>query len=256
MRVSVLKPIYGLWLRDLKKFSRSRWKIISGLAQPLLYLVVMGFGMDSTFRSAGYGSYSRFVSPGVVGMAVITASFLGGFSVLWERKFGFLKETLVAPAARWQLVMGRALGAATTATLQALIVVAFVYLLLDQWPGTLTVVKTVLAILGVGLVFAAIGTLCGAVIDDFQAIQVIISFCLMPLIFLSGALFPIPEGSGHSPLANVVRLNPVTYMVDLIRQAMGMPGNFSFWTIAVVYGALLLATLALCVRAFEKIDAA
>ncbi|WP_434026638.1 ABC transporter permease [[Pseudomonas] boreopolis] len=252
--MSILKPIQGLWLRDIKKFSRSRWKIMSGLAQPVLYLVVMGIGMDNVFQAAGYGSYSRFLSPGVVAMAVITASFISGFSVLWDRKFGFLKETLVAPAARWQLVVGRCLGAATTAALQASLILVLVYLMLGQWPGVLAVIRMEAAILAVGFLFAVAGAFCGAVIDDFQAIQVIISFILMPLIFLSGALFPIPQGDSEG-LVTFMKLNPVTYMVDLIRHAMGLSGSFPLSVSAAVYGGLLVALLGLCIRAFMRIDA-
>jgi len=251
----MFKPIYGLWLRDIKKFGRSRWKIISGLAQPLLYLLVMGRGMDQVFQAAGHGSYSRFLSPGVVAMAVITTSFISGFSVLWDRKFGFLKETLIAPAPRWQLVVGRCLGAATTSALQASLVVALACLVLAQWPGIGPLLQTEAAILAVGFLLAVIGALCGAVIDDFQAIQVIISFILMPLIFLSGALFPVPASDRHSLLAWFTRLNPVTYLVDLIRHAMGQAGNFPLPTSLAVYIALLVLSLVLCVRAFTRIDA-
>lgn len=251
----MFKPIYGLWLRDVKKFSRSRWKIVSGLAQPVMYLVTMGIGLDQVFQAAGHGSYSRFMSPGVVAMAVITASFISGFSVLWDRKFGFLKETLIAPTPRWQLVVGRCLGAATTSALQASLVLALAYLTLAQWPDILIVLRTELAVFAVGFLLAVVGALCGAVIDDFQAIQVIISFVLMPLIFLSGALFPFPPSDRHGLLACLSGINPLTYLVDLIRHAMGQAGSFSLPTSLAVYVALLTLSLSFCVHAFTRIDA-
>ncbi len=251
----MFKPIYGLWLRDIKKFSRSRWKIASGLAQPVLYLLVMGMGMDQVFKAAGYTSYPRFLSPGVIAMTVIIAAFISGFSVLWDRKFGFLKETLVAPVPRWQLVIGRCLGAATTGTLQASLVLVLVYLILAQWPGTLALLEVETTVFATGFLFAVIGALCGSVIEDFQAIQVIISFILMPMIFLSGALFPLPAGDHSAILGTLIRLNPVTFLVDLIRQAMGQPGNFPLTTSLAVYIGMLAVSLALCVRAFTNIDA-
>lgn len=251
----MFKPIYGLWLRDIRKFSRSRWKIISGLAQPVLYLLVLGTGLDQVFRAAGYTSYQRFLSPGVVAMAVIIAAFISGFSVLWDRKFGFLKETLVAPLPRWQLVVGRCLGAATTAALQASLVLGLVYLVLAQWPGSLALLELETAIFATGFLFAVLGALCGAVIEDFQAIQVIISFILMPMIFLSGALFPLPADDHSAMLGTLIRFNPVSYLVDLIRLAMGQPGSFPLVTSMCVYTGLLAGSLALCVRAFTRIDA-
>lgn len=250
-----IKPIYALWLRDIKKFSRSRWKIMTGLAQPMLYLIVMGIGMDGVFKAAGYGSYSRFLSPGVLAMALITTAFIGGFSVLWDRKFGFLKETLVAPAARWQLVVGRCLGTATTATIQASIVLAIVYLMQAQWPDFSTLFKVMATSMAIAFLFSVAGTLCGTIIDDFQAIQVIVSFVLMPLIFLSGALFPVPADPGSSTLAILIQLNPATYMVALLRQAMGLPNSISLPVSIAVYGVLLVALLGLCIRAFERVEA-
>lgn len=251
----MLKPIYGLWLRDIRKFSRSRWRIISGLAQPVLYLVVMGKGMDQAFQASGHGSYSRFLSAGAVAMTVIIASFISGFSVLWDRRFGFLKETLIAPLPRWQLVVGRCLGAATTGALQASLVVALGYLMSMQLPGILALVQLVIAMLGVGFLLAAVGALCGAMIDDFQAIQSIISFVLMPLVFLSGALFPIPKDSQPNLLAALITINPVSYLVDLIRHAMGQAGNFPVATSLAVYLFLLTTALGLCVFAFTRIEA-
>lgn len=253
--MSLFKPIYALWLRDIKKFSRSRWKIMTGLAQPMLYLIVMGIGMDGVFKAAGYGSYSRFLSPGVVAMTLVTTAFIGGFSVLWDRKFGFLKETLVAPAARWQLVVGRCLGTATTATIQASLILFVVYFMQEQWPELPTLLKVVATSMAIAFLFAVAGALCGTLIDDFQAIQVIISFILMPLVFLSGALFPAPPGPDNSTLAIIIRLNPVTYMVALIRHAMGLPSNTPLFVSIAVYGLLLVVLLGLCIRAFDRVEA-
>lgn len=253
--MSLLKPIYALWLRDIKKFSRSRWKIMTGLAQPILYLIVMGVGLDGVFKAAGYGSYSRFLSPGVVAMALVTTAFIGGFSVLWDRKFGFLKETLVAPAARWQLVVGRCLGTATTATIQTSLILLIVYLMQNEWPGLFTLLNVAVASMAVAFLFAVAGLLCGTIIDDFQAIQVIVSFILMPLVFLSGALFPVPQDPDRNMLATIIRMNPVTYMVALVRHAMGLPSDVSILVCAAVYGALLVVLLGLGVRAFERVEA-
>ena len=108
-----MRAIYILWLRELKRYVRSRAQIVASLAQPMLYLLVLGFGLGPVFQRAGQGSYFRFVAPGVIGMTILFSSIFSGMGLLWDRQFGFLKETLVAPVSRLQIMAGRTLGAAT-----------------------------------------------------------------------------------------------------------------------------------------------
>src|SRR5690242_21279451 len=119
--------IYILWLRELKRYVRSRVQIVVSLGQPCLYLLALGFGFGPVFKQAGHGSYLQFMAPGVVGMTVLFSSVFSGIAMLWDRQFGFLKETLVAPVPRLYIMIGRTLGAATVAMIQgALIVVVCV----------------------------------------------------------------------------------------------------------------------------------
>ena len=118
-----MSAIYILWLRELKKYTRSRTQIVASLGQPLLYLFVLGFGFGPVFRRAGEGNYLQFVAPGVIGMVVLFASIFSGMSLLWDRQFGFLKETLVAPVSRMHVMIGRTLGGATVAMLQGALMV-------------------------------------------------------------------------------------------------------------------------------------
>src|SRR3954468_3215433 len=117
-----MSAIYILWLRELKKYSRSRTQIVASLGQPMLYLLVLGFGLGPVFQKAGGGSYLQFVAPGVIGMVVLFTSVFSGIALLWDRQFGFLKETLVAPVPRLQIMIGRTLGGATVAIMQGLLV--------------------------------------------------------------------------------------------------------------------------------------
>src|ERR671936_2098213 len=119
-----MQAIYILWLRELKRYSRSRAQIIASLGQPLLYLLVLGFGLGPVFQQSGQGSYLQFIAPGVVGMAILFTSIFSGIGLLWDRQFGFLKETLVAPVPRLQIMAGRTLGGATTALIQGTLVLA------------------------------------------------------------------------------------------------------------------------------------
>src|SRR5437764_7806280 len=114
--------IYILWLREVKRYLRSRPQILASLGQPLMYLLALGFGLGPVFEKAGQGSYLQFVAPGVVGMTLLFSSIFSGVGLLWDRQFGFLKETLVAPVPRIQVMVGRTLGGATTATIQGMLV--------------------------------------------------------------------------------------------------------------------------------------
>src|SRR5580765_5541651 len=139
-----MNAIYILWLRELKRYTRSRAMIVASLGQPLLYLLVLGFGLGPVFQKAGGGSYLQFMAPGIIGMTVLFSSIFSGIALLWDRQFGFLKETLVAPVPRLEVMVGRACGAATTATIQGLLVTC-VTLLAGFRPASL--VKVPLAFL-------------------------------------------------------------------------------------------------------------
>src|SRR5258706_4559371 len=117
-----MNAVYILWLRELKRYTRSRAMIVASLGQPLLYLLVLGFGLGPVFAKAGNGSYLQFVAPGVIGMSVLFTSIFSGIGLLWDRQFGFLKETLVAPVPRLTVMIGKTLGGATVATIQGLLV--------------------------------------------------------------------------------------------------------------------------------------
>src|SRR5881409_4483778 len=123
-----MAPIYILWLRELKRYTRSRAQIIASVAQPLLYLLALGFGLGPVFKQAGQGSYIQFVAPGVIGMSVLFTSIFSGIGLLWDRQFGFLKETLVAPVPRITVMIGRTFGAATVAVIQGLLVAIVCFL--------------------------------------------------------------------------------------------------------------------------------
>src|SRR5580704_11766705 len=118
-----MTTIYILWIRQLKRYVRSRARIIGSLGQPLLFLLGLGFGMGPVFQKAGMGNYIQFLAPGVIAMTVLFSSVFSGIELIWDRQFGFLKETLVAPVPRLAIMLGRTLGGATVAVLQGLIVV-------------------------------------------------------------------------------------------------------------------------------------
>src|SRR4030043_276087 len=115
-----MKVIYILWLRQLKRYTRSRSRIVGSLAQPLLFLVALGFGFGPIFQRAGSGNYLEFLAPGVISMSIIFTAIFSGIEIIWDRQFGFLKETLVAPVSRLNIMIGRTLGGTTVAIIQGL----------------------------------------------------------------------------------------------------------------------------------------
>src|SRR5205807_7638474 len=117
-----MRVIYILWLREVKKYLRSRTQVVASLGSPLMYLCVLGFGLGPVFQKSGEGSYLQFMAPGVIGMTVLFTSMFSGIALLWDRQFGFLKETLVAPVPRLAIMMGRTLGGATVAVLQGTLI--------------------------------------------------------------------------------------------------------------------------------------
>ena len=153
-----MSAIYILWLREIKRYSRSRAQIVASLGQPLLYLFALGFGLGPVFEKAGQGSYLQFVAPGVVGMSVLFSSIFSGIGLLWDRQFGFLKETLVAPVPRLHIMIGRTLGGATVSMIQGLLVLVMC-LVAGFRPHHLSAVPmAVLFMALISIVFAALGT--------------------------------------------------------------------------------------------------
>src|SRR6267154_5226703 len=139
--------VFALWLREVKRYLRSRSQVIASLGQPLMYLLVLGFGLGPVFEKAGQGNYLQFVAPGVSGMSIMFSSVFSGVGLLWDRQFGFLKETLVAPVPRIQIMMGRTLGAATVSMIQGLLV-TIVCLLAGFRPVDLATVPIALLFMG------------------------------------------------------------------------------------------------------------
>src|ERR1700694_1053221 len=207
-----MSVIYILWLREVRKYLRSRTQVIASLGSPIMYLGVLGFGLGPIFRKAGEGSYLQFMAPGVIGMTILFTSMFSGIALLWDRQFGFLRETLVAPVPRLIIMIGRTLGGATVAVLQGL-VVAIVCGIVGFRPASLAGTLPALAfIVLIGVMFTALGTGIASVMDDFQGFQLVMNFLVMPIFFMSGALFPLTNAPRL--IGVIASLDPLSYGVD------------------------------------------
>ncbi|HVC18774.1 MAG TPA: ABC transporter permease [Vicinamibacterales bacterium] len=248
-----MKAVYILWLRQLKRYVRSKSRMVGSLGQPIIFLFALGFGFGPTFQKAGGGNYLQFLTPGIVAMSVLFTAVFSGIEIIWDRQFGFLKETLVAPVPRLAIVMGRTLGGATVASIQGLIVFAICLAAGFRFATSALLLPLALVFLFLlALLFTAVGTAIASVLQDLQGFQLIMNFMVLPLFFFSDALFPI-HGL-PTALRIVLRLNPVTYGVDGLRGALTHGFAFGLGEDLVILGALTAVMLSVGSYLFSKIQ--
>src|SRR5215475_12602909 len=247
-----MKVIYILWLREVKKYLRSRTQIIASLGSPIMYLGVLGFGLGPVFQRAGEGSYLQFMAPGIIGMTVLFTSMFSGIALLWDRQFGFLKETLVAPVPRLFIMMGRTVGGATVAIIQGSLI--FVVCLIAGFrPVSAPSVPLALLFMAmIAIVFAALGTVIGSSLKDMHGFQLVMNFLVMPIFFLSGALYPLHNLPTF--LAVLTKLDPLTYGVDGVRTQLIGTSHFGPTADLVVLISVAVLLLSLGAWRFSKIE--
>jgi len=244
--------IYIFWLRQVKKYFRSRSRLIGSLGQPILFLLALGYGFGSVFQQAGQGSYLNFLAPGIVSMSIIFTAIFSGIEVIWDRQFGFLKETLVAPVSRLSIMTGRTLGGATVATFQGILVLFISMLFGLEINNWLNLIPAVMVMFLISLLFTSLGTLIASLLEDMQGFQLIMNFLIMPLFFLSGALYPLNNLPPF--LSFLTRINPLTYGVDALRILIINGGYFSFSLDIIVLSSCTIAFLFLGGYFFRKIQ--
>ncbi|MFL6447194.1 MAG: ABC transporter permease [Bryobacteraceae bacterium] len=247
-----MSVIYILWLRELKRYVRSRSQLIASLGQPLLYLVALGFGLGPVFQKAGRGNYLQFVAPGVIAMTVLFSSVFSGIGLLWDRQFGFLKETLVAPVPRIQIMIGRTFGAATVAVVQGLLVAIVCFLAGFRVVNLKLLPLALFFMVLIACLFAALGTAIGSVLQNFQGFQLIMNFLVMPIFFLSGALYPLDNLP--RAFSVVTHLDPLAYGVDALRTTLIGTPYFGLSLDLIVLVAVASVLLAVGRHLFSKIQ--
>jgi ABC-2 type transport system permease protein len=247
-----MSAIYILWLRELKRYLRSRVQIVVSLGQPTLYLLALGFGFGPVFQKAGQGSYLQFMAPGVIGMTVLFSSVFSGIAMLWDRQFGFLKETLVAPVPRIYIMIGRTLGGATVAMIQGVLILLLCLVAGFRPQHWLAIPAAFIFVALIATVFAAVGTNIGSIIKDMQGFQLMMNFLVMPIFFLSGALYPL----SHLPivLKYITRLDPLSYGVDGLRGVLIGNWVFGFTLDVILLGGLAAVFLGTGAYLFSRIE--
>jgi len=247
-----MNAVYAMWLREVKRFIRSKSRIVGALGQPLLFLIALGYGLGPVFQKAGQGNYLEFIAPGIIGMSIIFTAIFNGMQVIWDRQFGFLKETLVAPVSRLSIMFGRTLGGATVAATQGTLVLIIATIAGFRPVSWLGIVPALVIMLLVALLFSALGIMVASKLKDMQGFQLIMNFLVMPLFFLSGALFPL--NNVPSALRLVAQFDPLSYGVDALRYFLIGEHTFSLTLdIGVLVGVTALF-LALGSYFFSKIE--
>jgi len=219
-----IKAIYTIWLREMTKFSRERVSIASSLVTPVLWLFVFGGGMGINVRMGTMGNgYSVFIFPGIIGMTLLMTSIRSGISIIWDRDFGFLKEIMVAPISRISIVLGKALGGATTAIIEGVFILLLAFIVGIH----LSIIQIILVIpvmFLISLGYNGFGLAFASSIQSSEGFQGIMGFIIMPTFFLSGALWPLTNAPGW--LKTISYCNPLTYGVDVMRHIILGEGQF------------------------------
>jgi len=222
MRKISLEAIYVLWLREIKTFVRARSRIIGNIVQPFFFLAIFGVGFKSSMKFATPQmsgiDYMQFLVPGLIGMALLFSSMFAGLSILWDRQFGFLREIMVAPVSRLSLVLGRVAGGMTTTILQALSILLIAWLFGFKIKGGASFFLSLILMALIGIGFVGMGVAFASKMEDMHGFQIVMNFIIMPIFFLSGALFPL-EGI-PSWLGFLMYIDPLTYGVDGMRAVM------------------------------------
>lgn len=226
--------------------------MIGSLGQPILFLVAFGFGFGSIYQRAGGGSYIQFLAPGIILMSVLFTAVFTGIEVIWDRQFGFLKETMVAPVPRFEIMLGRTIGGATVASIQGVIVFVLT-LFIGFRPHSLAMLPmAAVFVFLVALLFTCLGTAIASQLSDMQGFQLIMNFLVMPTFFLSGALFPLT--GLPKIMENVVKFDPLTYGVDGMRATLINVSNFGIAQDFLILAVVTVLLLGIGSYLFERIQ--
>lgn len=247
--MSELKKIYAIWRREVTRFWREKSRIVSSIITPLLWLLIFGTGMRLV-DMPGVQNYQSFIFPGIVGMTLLFTSVWSGISVIWDREFGFLKEILVAPVSRSSIVIGKALGGGTSALLQGFILLPLSFLVgVHLTPCSFLLLLPLMILISVGLV--CIGLMIASLIESMEGFNLIMALVVMPMFFLSGALFPLT--SSPDWLKWLSYIDPLTYGVDVLRWATFSGSNslFPVYIEILILVGFAVAMISICSYTFN-----
>ena len=237
-----MSVVYIFWLRQIKRYYRSRARVAGHLVQPIFFLVALGFGLGPIYQQATGDDYIQFLAPGIIAMSILFTSLFSGIDLVWDKKSGFLKESLVAPVKRMTSMIGRTLGSASIGFAQGVIIFSLTLVIgFSPEISPLLPLAFVFMFL-IALFFTAMGIAIASLLEDMSAFPLIMNFLVMPIFFLSGAIFPLQ----NLPLS--IRwfsyVNPLSYGVDGIRTSLAGHSFFNLsFDMLVLCVAILIVLL-------------
>lgn len=245
-----MEGIYTIWLRENKRFVRYRSRIITSVVTPLLWLIIFGTGLGSAVRfGTGAAGYQAFIFPGIIGQTILFTAVFSGVSVIMDRQYGFLKEILVAPISRPSIVFGKALGISTTAMIQGMVLLLLSFIV--AVPMTpIIFLESVGVILLISLGLSGLGLLISSFTDSMEGFNLIMSFIVLPIFLLSGALFPITGLPSWLQVA--VYINPLTYGVDALRNIILNEAVLPLYVDVIVVAAFAVMMIMISALLFSK----
>ena len=244
--------IHILWLRQMKRYLRSRSRVLGAVGQPLLFLLALGYGLGSVYPRAGQGNYLQFLVPGIIVQTLLFSGVFWGIQILFDKRFGFLKEMLVAPVPRVKVLLGNALGGSTISLFQAIMILVISFALgfrPDNW-ALVPLAFLIMVVLSVTL--TSFGAGIASIVEDFQGFQGINNFLIFPLFFLSSALYPLTNVPTWLRIAS--EINPLSYTVDALRYSLIHQTHFGIWKDLAVLALAMIVSIAFAVNRFDRIQ--
>ena len=247
-----LTAVYFMWKREIIRFFRSKSRLIGSFGMPFFFLAIVGSGLGGAFNLPGMqGNYMGFIAPGIIGMVVLFGSIFSGVMVIMDRQFGFLKETMVAPVSRTSIVIGKAIGGATTAVIQGIIMI-FIAMILGVNIMLSAIPLAIAFMFFISVAFVLLGIAIASTMEDMHGFQLVMNLLVMPLFFLSGAIFPL---SGAPEIIRYLAyIDPLTYAVEALRHLLIGYSEVSLGVSAAVIGVFLLISGTAAVYLFNRIE--
>lgn len=241
-----------LWQRQMKRYVRSRSRMLGAIGQPVLFLLALGYGLGSVYKKAGEGNYLQFLTPGIIIQTILFSGVFWGIQILFDKRFGFLKEMLVAPVSRVRVLLGNALGGATISLLQGVLVFVISLALGFRPYDWAYIPLSLLVMIALSLALTSFGAGLASMVEDFQGFQGINNFIIFPFYFLSSALYPLTNAPEFLRIAS--EANPLTYCVDALRFTMIHQTHFGLTTDLLVISGMLVVSMAFAVDRFNRIE--
>ena len=244
--------LYILWLRQVRRYWRSGSRLLGTLGQPILLLLALGYGIGAIYRRAGEGNYLQFLVPGIITQTVLLSGIFWGIIILQDKRFGFLSEMLVAPVSRAKILLGSALGGATISIFQGILVFTISLIFGFRPHNWAAVGPAFLVLVLMCVALTSFGAGIASMVDDFQGFQGINNLLVMPMFFLSSALYPL--NNVPTALRIISTANPVSYMVDALRYLLGNQTHFGLVKDLVVMSITFVVCLAFAINRFNRIQ--